>query len=421
MGRWCMYLSVNGADIRSVIVLLTATDLTGDWTYVGPVVYSGFSREDIGRTDADAVLHNAASAADGATAARILDLSRYGSRKDTRINAIDAAPVWDGDDLWLAFGSWFGGIWMLRLDPATGLRDTATHYPLERDAAGESTLVDPYYGVKIAGGYWNTGEGAYLVRHGDWWHLMLSYGWLGRTGGYQIRQFRARSPLGPFVDMAGNPAVSAGEMPHNEVSRTGLRMLSTVQWDDDVTESAQGHNSVLVRDDGRMFLVYHTRFADPARDDPNDFEMRVRELATTADDWLAAAPLPHGGTDSRPIRADEVAGTWDVVIHDPATVFIDEGGTGINRPDRVVLHANGRVTRGGAVSFSDTYGETAARMTDGAPTCGTWRTGDDTSDILLRLDGRGYRLRGMATDGSPARVMLTGAGDNQAIWAIRRG
>ena len=32
MGKWCMYLSVNGHEFRSVIVLLTADRLDGDWT-----------------------------------------------------------------------------------------------------------------------------------------------------------------------------------------------------------------------------------------------------------------------------------------------------------------------------------------------------------------------------------------------------
>lgn len=112
-------------------------------------------------------------------AARILDVARYMSRKDTRINAIDAAPVLCEDGtMWLAFGSWFAGIWMLRLDSATGLRDRSIRYPLIRDTTGNASVSDPYYGVKIAGGYWNSGEGAYLVQRDGWWFLMLSYGWL---------------------------------------------------------------------------------------------------------------------------------------------------------------------------------------------------------------------------------------------------
>ena len=110
MGKWCMYLSVNGHDFRSVIVLLTADRLDGDWTYVGPVVYSGFDRANVENTDVPRVL--------GDDSARDLP-DRYLSLKDTRINAIDAAPILcEHGEMWMSVGSWFGGIWMFRLDPA---------------------------------------------------------------------------------------------------------------------------------------------------------------------------------------------------------------------------------------------------------------------------------------------------------------
>lgn len=125
MRKWCMYLSVNGHEFRSVIVLLTADRLDGDWTYVGPVIYSGFNVDNVGRTDVPRVLGD--EAAHG-------DLSRYASLKDTRINAIDAAPIrCDHGELWMSFGSWFGGIWMFKLDPKTGLRDYSVRYPLVHD------------------------------------------------------------------------------------------------------------------------------------------------------------------------------------------------------------------------------------------------------------------------------------------------
>ena len=56
MGKWCMYLSVNGDQFRSVIVLLTADHVDGDWTYVGPVVYSGFDESNLWNTDEPKVL-----------------------------------------------------------------------------------------------------------------------------------------------------------------------------------------------------------------------------------------------------------------------------------------------------------------------------------------------------------------------------
>ena len=42
MGKYCLYMSVNGDDWNSVIVMLTADSIEGPYAYGGPVVYSGF-------------------------------------------------------------------------------------------------------------------------------------------------------------------------------------------------------------------------------------------------------------------------------------------------------------------------------------------------------------------------------------------
>ena len=42
MKKWCMYLSLNGNNWSSVIVLLSASNIEGPYVYEGPVVYSGF-------------------------------------------------------------------------------------------------------------------------------------------------------------------------------------------------------------------------------------------------------------------------------------------------------------------------------------------------------------------------------------------
>lgn len=58
MQKWCMYLSLNGNDWRSVIVLLTADNIEGPYDYVGGVMYSGFvgSEERIAISDVRRVL-----------------------------------------------------------------------------------------------------------------------------------------------------------------------------------------------------------------------------------------------------------------------------------------------------------------------------------------------------------------------------
>ena len=427
MRRWCMYLSVNGHEFRSVIVLLTAERLDGDWTYVGPVVYSGFTPGNVDRTDVPRVL-DAATDAEG--------LKRYQSLKNTRINAIDAAPILcEHGDMWMSFGSWFGGVWMFKLDPKTGLRDYTVRYPLVPDAA------DPYYGVKVAGGYWNSGEGSYFVRHNGWWYLFMAYGWRGRTGGYQIRLFRSKNLVGPYVDQNGNPAISNGEIPDNHEKDTGIRLTSSVMWGggpayEAEVEVSQGHNSVLRRSsDGRLFLVYHTRFI--GRDD-GEYEAHVRELLPTADGWLTAAPFAYQGGDARtPANAESILGQYEVVRHDPHTFFNgtrNEDGSyyGVNRPETITLEADGRVTSGSAVSFFDTPEANLPRTTDGPATRGAWRIlGTNLAgvsccdgDMAITLDGVTYTgvFATLPREADGARTATFSAiGGNRSIWGARIG
>jgi len=447
MGKWCMYLSVNGHEFRSVIVLLTADRLDGDWTYVGPVVYSGFDASNVDRTDVPRVL--------GEQAAHDLP-DRYLSLKDTRINAIDAAPIiCEHGEMWMSVGSWFGGIWMFRLDPTTGLRDYTATYPYVEDAC------DPYYGVKVAGGYWNSGEGSYFVRKNGWWYLFLSYGWLGTTGGYQIRIFRSKHLLGPYVDQNGNPAICAGEIPDNLTKDTGVRLTSSVLWSggpDRIgsVEVSQGHNSVLHRrSDGRLFLTYHTRFIER---EGEDYETHIRELLPTEDGWLVAAPYEYQGQVATPpthptgrpdtCSSDDAPGPWtakaahpswlsgdyELVRHDPHTFYNGEHDAdgefvGINRPETITLQPDGRVTSGGAVSFFDTPEVNLPRSTDGPAVRGTWRMLGDCgpagvrccdTDMAITLDGVTYTgvfaELPRETDG---RMTLTfsAIGGNRTIWA----
>ena len=199
MKKWCMYMSINGANYRSAIVLLTADDIEGDWTYVGPVTYSGFEKVNASKTDVWKVLGEGA------------DLTRYTSQTDTGINAIDpCVKQGDNGDLWMTFGSWFGGMWMFKLDPKTGLRDYSTTYQTVKNQS------DAYYGIKLGGGFGNSGEGSYLLHTNGHWYLFASYGNLQQTGGYQVRMFRADKIEIPVVGIIENMAwFTPKELPEN--------------------------------------------------------------------------------------------------------------------------------------------------------------------------------------------------------------
>ena len=56
MNKWCMYMSVNGDNWYSSIVLLTADNIEGPYTYQAPVVISGFTANNYTQTDLPLVI-----------------------------------------------------------------------------------------------------------------------------------------------------------------------------------------------------------------------------------------------------------------------------------------------------------------------------------------------------------------------------
>lgn len=395
MKKWCMYMSVNGANYRSVIVLLTADDIEGDWTYVGPVVYSGFTKVNASRTDVPKVLGEDA------------DLTRYQSQTDTGINAIDPSIATDDNgDMWMTFGSWFGGMWMFKLDPATGLRDYSTTYQTETNKS------DAYYGIKLGGGYGNSGEGSYLLHTNGYWYLFASYGGLEQTKGYQIRMYRSQSITGPYVDQAGHPAVSERAIGNNWQSDNGIRLMSSIQWsgnDNANIEVAQGHNSALADDDGTDYIVYHTRFSGRGE----EHEVRVRQLLPTSDGWLVAAPYEYTGTkaDTKGYDAKELAGTYEFVIHDPKTSFkgpkkvTDKNSTdyrGVNKPITITLNVDGSVS---------------------GDATGSWTHQDGSNAMTITVDGTEYTgaFDKLPRDLDRKEVMTFSAlGNNLCVWGSQK-
>ena len=464
MKKWCMYMSINGANYRSAIVLLTADDIEGDWTYVGPVTYSGFEKVNASKTDVWKVLGEGA------------DLTRYTSQTDTGINAIDPCVKQDDNgDLWMTFGSWFGGMWMFKLDPKTGLRDYSTTYQTVKNQS------DAYYGIKLGGGFGNSGEGSYLLHTNGHWYLFASYGNLQQTGGYQVRMFRADKITGPYIDENGNAAVSERAIGNNWQSEVGVRLMSSIQWsgnDNSHIEVAQGHNSAFVDDDGTTYIVYHSRFSDTGE----MHQVRVRELLPTADGWLTAAPYEYRGSAAvpptaantsdptvgddddgfgdyivapssapnlaarlchcvRPVHESDLAhpslvsGDYEFVRHDPHAYFngtrnADGTWHGVNLPETITLQPDGRVTSGGVVDFFDTPDANLPRSTDGPVSRGSWRMLGATpagvhccdSDMEITIDGMTYTgvfaVLPRETDGR-ATLTFSAIGGNQAIWGAR--
>lgn len=402
MKKWCMYMSLNGDHWCSSIVCFVSDNIEGPWTYQGPVVFSGFQ---------GTYAHNSYAAADDwkhtdfaiATGETALP-SRYkvGDKWGTYWpNCIDPCVFYDdSDNLWMSYGSWSGGIFMIKLDKTNGLRDYTYTFPYQISgttttpgAADANCTSDPYFGKKIAGGYYVSGEASYIQKVGNYYYLFMSYGGLTAAGGYQIRVFRSEKPDGPYKDCLTSTGIDAmygkyilnfgGDAGRDE----GVKLFGNYQWETmPNAELAQGHNSAIVDHKGRALIVYHTRFLN--RDE--EHEVRVHQLFVNQDGWLVAAPYEFSGetyTDNdiatkQLYDATEVEGDYQIIAHPyrQNTAAMD-----YEKPVTIHLNADG--------SISGEY-------------TGKWELVSGTSYINLTL-------KGVAT--ANAEVMFKGVLTKQTI------
>ncbi|MBO7467156.1 MAG: glycoside hydrolase family 43 protein [Bacteroidaceae bacterium] len=320
MQKWCMYMSLNGENWRSVIVLLTSDKITGPYVYQGPVTYSGFQWTSIPEasyklTDLELVLGTQSS-----LPSRYDVGSKWGDRWP---NNIDPCTFFDDEgQLWMTYGSWSGGIFILKLNKYDGLRDY-TYVPDGVNNNSNGVGTDPYFGKRIAGGYYASGEGSYIQKIGKYYFLFVTNGGLESNKGYEMHVFRSSNPDGPYVDIAKNQATYNRYVMNygpNAGTTAGLRLMGPYQWENmNVAELSQGHNSAFVDDDGCAYIIYHTRFNNGTE----GHQVRVHPLFLNKEGWLLAAPFEHEGESYSIERVDtseicttnDIVGTWQLMLH----------------------------------------------------------------------------------------------------------
>ena len=316
MQKWCMYQSINGNGWHSSIILLTSDNITGPYLYQGPVVITGFDNGSHSYNETDL------SVALGSLSAMP---SRYSgtwthTSKPSWPHAIDPCVFYDAEGkLWMVYGSWSGGLWMLELNEENGLRDYDVTY-------ATTTNSDPYFGTRVGGGYYVSGEGAYIDRIGDYYYLFVSYGGYAPDGGYEMRVFRSNKPNGPYKDIAGRSAVyDSYVMNYGTGNETrGVKIMGAYNYWGFMTtgETAQGHNSFLTTKDDQTMLVYHTKFND-GHPDLGFHAVRVHQMFLNKNGWLVAAPFAYNGETTtnadiagkQLVAKADVAGTYQLLMH----------------------------------------------------------------------------------------------------------
>ena len=376
MQKWCLYLSINGASWNSSIILLTADAINGPYVYQGPVVITGFlnttnTNISYQKTDLQLALGSLSALPD-----RYNQGSKWGNYWP---HAIDPCVFYDEEGkLWMSYGSWSGGIWMLQLNEETGLRDYDVTYASDYSSKGQGVTSDPYFGKKIAGGYYVSGEASYIEHIGNHYYLFVTYGELQANGGYEMRVFRSANPDGPYADTKGTSAIYpryALNYGLNSDTR-GEKLLGAYgEWGyvtvGNYGETAQGHNSVIDAEDGNTYLVYHTRFHNAGE----GHQVRVHQLFLNENGWLVAAPFEYNGekwnNDSIASRKcfddSDILGTYQLMVH---KYGIDRQNMEQVTPVTISLNADGTIT---------------------GQYTGRWNTTAGTSYITLSFNGNTYK------------------------------
>lgn len=326
-GAYLLYLCTSSTWRRSCIGFMAAREIRGTYQYIDTLVYSGFTKN--GEFDGsskrdtswDQDILNLRELVDlGAAGGGIDEVSDSWFNKDGSWNhtyapnAIDPNVFFDstGERLYMSYGSWSGGIYLLELDRATG---KAIYPGVDSVDEASGNFVDRYFGVHLAGGDHQSGEGPYILwdEESGYYYLFVTYGGLMAEGGYNMRLFRSREVTGPYLDAAGrNAADNAGNG-----DKYGIKLIGNYAFYDQLGKRAAGHNSAIVTSTGDRFLVYHQRF--DIKPQLEAHEVRVHSLYLNEEDWLVPAVYEYRGEKPESYSEEEVTGSYEWICHGTST------------------------------------------------------------------------------------------------------
>lgn len=311
-------------------------------------------------------------------------------------NAVDPNVFYDAEGkLWMVYGSYSGGIFILRMDPNTG-----------KPVAGQD-----YYGKKLLGGFHCRIEAPYILYSPDtkYYYLFLSFGGLTADGGYNIRVCRSSAPDGPYYDAQGNAMTdclgTSGkylEAQDAKISAFGVKLMGNYRFGQvtgEVNGSAQGyvspgHNSAYYDPNSkRYFLIFHSRF--PGKGEQHS--VRVHQMFMNEQGWPVVAPFRYGGEILCDFNGEsEIVGDYKFVDHG-TSVSADIVNSSV-----VSLRADGSIS--GDVS-------------------GSWESVDRKS-LKIRLNGKEYSgffipQTDMNTGRQTMTFSVTGDRANNCLWGSR--
>lgn len=308
-GRYYMYYCMcQGTSPLSVLGVAVSSQIDGPYKKVESILYSGTSPQ-------------------------------FGESYNATINpnVIDPHVFFDESErLWMVYGSYSGGVYIMELDENSGL-------PKDRNS----------YGKRLIGGNHSRIEAPYVQYNKDtgFYYLFVSFGGLDSFGGYNMRAMRSRNPDGPYEDSQGNQMEKVMGRQNtifddSSIEPYGVKLMGNFTYvkNDSTTNEgyvSPGHNSVYYDEkSNKYYLIFHSRF-------PNLEEqhlLRVHQMWFTEEGWPIVSPLRFSGESITSYQEKQLIGNYDLIQFDKA--ISDQ----VSDPDEIKLEKAGKLT--GTVSGS---------------------------------------------------------------------
>ena len=375
-GLYYMYGCTSSTWNASNLYYATSESPEGPFEWQEALIYSGFTEENIGKTNVlDYVSKEHAKE-------HYYD-SEYNFNEYP--NAIDPNVFYDMEGkMWMVYGSWSGGIYILELDAATGR--------VIHPKADPEHNVDPYFGKRLFGGGHTSIEAPYIVcdKEAGCYYLYVSYGSLVREGGYQIRVFRSDKPDGDYVDMNGKaPQLGKGNPSVFGLKMSGNYMLPSLEK----AYMATGHNSAIIASDGKRYVCCHTRF-----DDGTEYhEPRVHQYLLNEEKWPCLLPYATSGesVSASGYEAEQIAGEY---------YMLNQGlmvSASIAEPVKIVLTEDGKVI--------------------GQKNEGTWECKEGSPYVHITYNDLSFSgvFCAMKDEADVPVMTFSAVGSNQTIWGVK--
>nr|WP_276116512.1 glycoside hydrolase family 43 protein [Gracilibacillus halophilus] len=341
-GKYYMYYNAcEGSSPRSAMGIAVSDHPEGPYEDLGLILRSGMTAEESKTVDGTPYDEN----------------NHYPETYDAtkHPNVVDPDVFYDEEGkLWMVYGSYSGGIFILELDPETG-------FPKE----GQE------YGKKLLGGNHSRIEAPYIAHNDEtgYYYLYLSYGGLASDGGYNVRVARSKNPDGPYVDVQGNKMINAkGEagtvFDDESIAPTGTKLIGNHQFEFGESDSTSGyvspgHNSVYYDEEtGEQYLIFHTRF--PGEGETH--EVRVHQMFMNQEGWPVVAPHRYAKESLTKVTEKDITGDFEFIP------YSSEITADIESSKNISLNQDGTIS--GAIS-------------------GEWQLKNE-QEITLTIEGQDY-------------------------------